>query len=108
MRTIVQYSPEPELVPLFREIPFAYSLNWKNWIILTTLNRVRKYMAEVFGVTKASKNLIKAIIEDVGWAIVWQAIDTNHNFAQICAFQVQLFHARVVQALEEGEITKSP
>lgn len=44
----VQYSPEPEIIPYFRENPFAYSLDAHDGVVITTINRVRVFLDEVF------------------------------------------------------------
>lgn len=97
MPKIVQYSPDPSIMPYFRAHWFMYNPeDW--WIGITSMNRLRKF-TESLGVTCASRNIILAILKHSEWEILWNAINTHGHISVICRVNIQKYRETVFWAL---------
>lgn len=64
MSSKVQYSPHPDIVDQFRMFPFAYDINDHEGVVISSVNRIRKYVEQVFGI-RITKNILRGVLHDI-------------------------------------------
>jgi len=86
---------------------FWYLLEKTEWITVTSLNRIKRFIEDYLWIEKPTKNLVYWILNQTqSWNYIWEWIDTSLNVCQLFLINMKKFSHWIQKLLDNWIIRK--
>jgi len=85
---------------------FSYDI-WddNSWEKVTTLNRIKHFLEDVWNIQKPTKNLVMGILDYTNTGrYIWRGIDTTNNICNLFVVHIENFKASIENLINIWEL----
>lgn len=101
LRTTRYTSGEPHVVSALWQYGVAYNFEW-SWAKVTTLNRIKNFLAEYLSIQQPTKRLVLWILEYTNsGTYLWEWVDLTGNICNFFLVHVEKFTQSVKDLLDQ-------